>query len=476
MSTKPYLIRMTWLLITFNALVACTPNIETQSPTLEPTTTVIPTLTSVAATYQGAVLPTPKPIDMEVVPPPAWLISGHKAVPATYGSYSISANLGGSIVQRFFDAVVPPKDDFATANLSVNQAVTIILGSGTLPLDAMQASVGKEFNGAFLATLEDLRPLNRIDAYHEGNLTIVLFEPIGNEEDQFLQVDIVVGDNEAGPFTGGATYFWRLIPVSEALAPTPNYDQTATAIVQAVVSTVQPKVHASLPSPDKNWRVETIIYDCVQVAEDGPNAYEQLKLIQASDGTETVIDTQLQYCGGVGAYGLGGLYWSPNSRYFYYTDAREGSPDGLCWYWERPIYRMDVLTQAKEFIGEGPLSPDKTKIATWRENDLVIWGLDEGELARIPAAVADAKRGPISWSPDSGSLVYLQTTSDCFPFGKSYVIRFDLPEHRQSLLLESKPISFVHVSWETPDQISLSDEQGNQWNYDLVNSKLEPVP
>jgi len=46
----------------------------------------------------------------------------------------------------------------------------------------------------------------------------------------------------------------------------------------------------------------------------------------------------------------------------------------------------------------------------------------------------------------------------------------------QSLLLESKPISFIHVHWETPDQISLSDEQGNQWRYDLVMLKLERAP
>jgi len=475
MLTEPFLLRLIWLLSLLSSLAACTPNIETQSPAVEPTMGVIPTLTPVVATYQGIALPTPQPIDMEAVPPPAWLISRHQGVSATYGSYSISANLEGTVVQRFFDAAVPPKDDFATASLALNQAVTIVLGSGTLPLHAIQAGVGKEFNGAFLATLEDLRPLNRIDAYHEGNLTIVLFEPIGNEEDQFLQVDVVVGDHEAAPFTGGATYFWRLIPAPEVLAPTPDYNQTATAIVQAVVSTVQPKVHTSLPSPDKNWRVEIIIYDCVQVAEEGPNAYEQMTLIRVGDGTETVIATQLQSCGGLGAYGLEGLYWSPNSRYFYYTDAREGVPDG-CGSWDRPIHRADVLTQATEFIGEGPLSPDKTKIAMWYESDLVIWSLDEGELARLPVVVTDAKQGPISWSPDSRSLVYLQTTLDCFPFGKSYVIRFDVSEREQSLLLESQAPSFMDVTWEAPDRINLSDEQGNQWSYDLVMLKLERVP
>jgi len=206
------------------------------------------------------------------------------------------------------------------------------------------------------------------------------------------------------------------------------------------------------------------------------NAYEQLKLIQVSNGAESVMDRQLQYCGGLGGYGFGGLFWSANSRYFYYTSAREGVPDGLCWYWERPIHRLDVLTSQAEFIGGGPLSPDKTRIALWRENDLVIWSLDEGELAHVPAAIVNAMKGPISWSPDGESLVYIQTTADCFPFGKSYVIRLDASELEQTLLLESDTPSFIYVAWEAPNRIGLRDEQGNPWRYNLVTNELRPVP
>ena len=178
----------------------------------------------------------------------------------------------------------------------------------------------------------------------------------------------------------------------------------------------------------------------------------------------------------MGAYGLGELYWSSDSRYFYYTDAREGSPDGLCWYWERPIYRLDVLTQETELLGSGPFSPDQTKIAMWQKNDLVIWSLYGGELSRIPAVISDAKRGPIAWSPDSESLVYLQNESDCFPFGKSYLIRFDMSKTEQNLLLESDTPSFIYATWDASDRITLSDEQGNHWVYDLATLKLEQVP
>ena len=301
-----------------------------------------------------------------------------------------------------------------------------------------------------------------------GGYVLVVFAEwadLGNVEYGFW-IDVQAETLKASP----------TLEVTVTHAPTPEFDQTATAIVQAVVSTAQPQVHASSLSPDRNWRVEIIIFDCVQVVEGDLNAYEQLKLFRVSDEAEWVIDNQLRYCGGLGAHSFGGLLWSPNSRYFYYTPAREGAPDGVCWYWEHPIYRIDVLTQAIEFIGAGPLSPDKTKIAMWQETDLVVWRLDEGELARIPAAISDARQGPISWSPDSQSLVYLQTTSDCFPFGKSYVIRFDVPEGQQSLLLESETPSFIYVAWVAPDRLSLNDEHINYWTYNLDTHELEQVP
>ena len=438
---------------------------------------------SLPITYKGLVLSRPQSNRdiMMPQPPPAWLIVGDEVILASFGSSCLPVLVFG---MGCGDAPAPQgRTDLATAILPAKTQAVIVIASTTV----------KEFRATVQPWTEepDSAPLTVRELQTESergiNKTVFTLEPLDETDDLLLEITVTY-------IRGGASYHWRLnpdltaaatitpnptpIPATATETPvlTPNYDQTATAVVQAVISTVQPRVHSSMLSPDENWRVETIIYDCTQVTEDGPNAYEQLKLIRISDGTESVIATQLLYCGGVGAYGFEGLWWSSNSRYFYYTDAREGSPDGLCWYWEHPIYRADVLTQETEFIGEGPLSPDQTKIAMWREKDLVIWGLDEGELASIPAANPDAKRGPITWSPDSQSLVYLQTESDCFPFGKSYLIRVDVFKGEQTLLLESKPISFIHVSWETPDRISLSDDQGNQWSYDFVYSKLEPVP
>ena len=266
-------------------------------------------------------------------------------------------------------------------------------------------------------------------------------------------------------------------PTTKATVPPTKAVETPTVtpdIAGTVVAISQPKVFASYPSPDGQWRAEIIIYDCVQVSEGDANAYEQLKLIRVDTGGEKIIDSQLQNCGGLGAYGLGGLFWSPNSRYFYYTDAREGVPDG-CGYWERPIIRLDVTNQISKGLGGGPLSPDGAKIATWQGQELVVWDISQGELARAQAAVPDAMPGPIAWSPDSQALVYLQTTSDCPPSGKSYVVRLDLPGLEPTLLLKSETPSFGGVIWDALDRIRLYDDASKQWGFDLDTGTLTPT-
>ena len=266
-------------------------------------------------------------------------------------------------------------------------------------------------------------------------------------------------------------------PVNQEPTSTPDYLVTGTAIAQTVVATVQPRLYASYPSPDRKWRVDILIYDCTQIQADADqNAYEQMNLIQVNGGTEMMVDSQLQNCGGVGAYGLGGLYWSPNSRYFYYTDARESFPDGACGYWARPIKRVDVMTQEAQPVGGGHFSPDKTKLAFWEENDIVLWSLNEGEIGRLPGVIPGAFNGQIAWSPDGNSLAYLQTELDCYPYGKSYVTRVHLRPLIQTLLLESESPSFGFLTWDALYRISLVDEQGKKWRYNLASKDLRPAP
>ena len=250
-----------------------------------------------------------------------------------------------------------------------------------------------------------------------------------------------------------------------------------TEMVATLVAAVRPRVLTSHLSPDGQWRAEVVIYDCTQVfGIPDENSYEQFRLIQVSTGTALEIDSQYIYCGGLGAYGLEGLFWSPNSRYFYYTDARAGLPDGCNFGWERSIIGFDVTSLAVGFFGSGPLSPDGYWMATWQGPNMVIWALDGGVVAYTQAVAPGALQGRIAWSPDGQALVYVQYDSDCPLSGKSYVVRLELPELNQTRLIESEAPTFGGVRWDTPDQLTLFDEQGKEWRYSFTTQELMPVP
>jgi len=267
--------------------------------------------------------------------------------------------------------------------------------------------------------------------------------------------------------------------------PTPDDLATAhfieTASVNTIISTVKAQVLASYPSSDGKWRIDIIRYDCIDYPYPdyvGIIAYEQLKLVNLSDGTEKIVEDLLLNCDGVGAFGFDGLYWSPSNRYFYFSDWREGTPDGGCGnYLSLPIYRLDTVTQEIITIGGSHISPDRTKLGMWEGKEIVIWDLDKGEIARIQGLAANFINGAIAWSPDNQALVYLQSTFDCAPdYGTTYVTRLDLAEMSQTLLLKFQPPGFGGVSWEVPDEITLIDGEGKLWNFDLKSREINPAP
>jgi hypothetical protein len=241
------------------------------------------------------------------------------------------------------------------------------------------------------------------------------------------------------------------------------------------VAISEPRIYSTLLSPNGKWLAEIVIYACTAVGGVDENAYEQLKLIQVDNGDEKIADNQLQYCGGLGAFGLEGLFWSLNNRYFYYTNAREGFPGG-CGYWERPIIRLDASSLELEHLGGGPRSPDGTMLATWQGQELAVWGVNEGEIARVSAMAAEIGPGAVTWSPDSQALIYVQLASYCPLSGKSYVVRLDLAALEQTLLLESETPTFGNTSWDVQNELTLFDENGKEWRYNFTTQDLRVVP
>jgi len=135
-------------------------------------------------------------------------------------------------------------------------------------------------------------------------------------------------------------------------AETPTRELIAT-----VIAIGEARGLTSLASPDGTWQAVLTVYDCVPVGDTERYAYEWLALAQAGEDSSVLVASQLINCGGLGAYGLEVLSWSADSRHVYYTDAREGVPDGQG-AWTQPVLRFDTQTGTTERLPAGTLLPD----------------------------------------------------------------------------------------------------------------------
>ncbi len=252
-------------------------------------------------------------------------------------------------------------------------------------------------------------------------------------------------------------------------APTP-------AEAAAVVAAVRAETQTEHLSPDGRWRAVVYTYPCTQM-DDVLMAYDELRLISVDDGTDPLVAHQLQNCEGLGAIGLGGLFWSANSRYFYYTDARQGVPDGGCAPYTQPTFRLDVATLATQRLGSGPRSPDGTRLAAWQDGALFIWDLETGAAEHVTPLNSANVQGAIAWSPDGQSLAYMQTESPCPPTGRATIARVNLTGLGQTVVLDTADLpdaaqSFLGLAWDTPDTLRIMGMMGEEWRLDLTTGTL----
>ena len=259
-------------------------------------------------------------------------------------------------------------------------------------------------------------------------------------------------------------------PASE---PTPD----PTAIIDSIMAHGTRHSLSVSASPDQHWRVEVVRSDCTPIGGDSL-AYEQMLLETIGASEARVLADQIQSCGGLGAFGLQGLYWSSDSRFFYYTPAREGQPDGGCGPWQRPIVRVDVRGGGTLDLAEGTPAPagaatsEGGLTASFVGQDLVLWSRAAADVLRVPAAVPAASFGPLAWSPDGQSLVYLAWRVPCPPYEKSDLVRVDLPGSQAAVLPAPDAPIFTTLAWPAAGQLRLTDAQGQAWTYDLAAQTL----
>jgi len=268
--------------------------------------------------------------------------------------------------------------------------------------------------------------------------------------------------------------------------PTP--DATQRAIVETLKKTVDPELAALSTSPDGRWRVVRLTYPCKAVG-DNPlkeNAYEILQAIRTVDSLVFPIDEQYQNCGGVGAYGLGEIRWSTNSRYYYYTDARVGVPDGGGLGWMPTLFRYDTVTHQVETIGPAVLSPDGNEIAAaevWVNEQwwfspraLVIWDINGLELTRFETRFGeDTVWGKLhaAWSPTEPALVYIEMECLQRVKCKSWLYFVNRTSGQRELLLQEWTPAIEAVGWESPGQLHLTDANYEKWVFNLSDQSIE---
>ena len=258
--------------------------------------------------------------------------------------------------------------------------------------------------------------------------------------------------------------------------PTIFFKRTPAAmptIVPTIMAMAKPQISLSSLSPDGEWRADLIAYDCMQVGDGDEVAYDQLNMVHLTDMSAVVVDFQVQSCEGTGARGIGPLFWSSNSRFFYYTTARMGRPDG-CGYWQPPMYRIDVNFQTKQYIGVGELSPDHNKIAAWDQDNQWIWDVNGQKITGRLFQDTEIEEGPIAWGPDSQQLVFLQFESSCPLSGKSYVGYTNLSENEYGTYFKYDDHTFGDVYWYGFDKYILVDADGKEYIFDLDKWQLEP--
>lgn len=248
--------------------------------------------------------------------------------------------------------------------------------------------------------------------------------------------------------------------------PTPDY--AATALPRKTPETFQ-----ILDSPDEKWQARIVVRACLDPLVAYDVGADVLLIRNNETGQESIADEQALYCDGAGAGGLKALFWSENSRYLYYTRARTGVPDG-CGYWSPPYSVYDTVMAETQLLGSGKLSPDKTLLAVWGADELVIWNLNGGEVAQSLLDDPTLVPGPIAWSRDDHSLVYMQTSGYCPP-GDTFLTRLDAPDYKTVFKRKLAYPDFGGIDWKLADELRLMDWRNMQWRYVMSTDYLEPI-
>lgn len=103
-------------------------------------------------------------------------------------------------------------------------------------------------------------------------------------------------------------------------------EPTPDPLIDVITAASEPTIIQSFMLD--GYTASVTVYPCVEAGVE-EMSYERLDITNTSTNETHTVADQLIAGGGVGAYGLGILRAAPDGSFLFYTDAREGSPDGL---------------------------------------------------------------------------------------------------------------------------------------------------
>ena len=150
------------------------------------------------ASYQDIELPTPRAVGgVSAQPPPAWLVVGGKAYPATQGSYCY----GGACVDMVPPQMMPDLSKVTTVRADAKPVILIRADT----IDEFSASTRKWTQEPNFDPAGERKLTN--ESRSDGELLVFTLEPLGNAEDQLLTAFVRFRQ-------GDASYLWRLNPAT----------------------------------------------------------------------------------------------------------------------------------------------------------------------------------------------------------------------------------------------------------------------
>ncbi len=266
------------------------------------------------------------------------------------------------------------------------------------------------------------------------------------------------------------------VPATPAAAPTNTLEPAieATAFAAAVLS-APPELVETSAAPDGKASAELWTAACGVVPgfeAYGPVGHDEIRWRATSDAEPILIAQQIRVCQGLGAFGLRVLQWSADSRYVFYTDAAQGSPDGGGCPWFGRVLRWDTVERAAVSLGNGATSPDGNWVAGVDRTDITIWSWNSDTVKRGAVLQNGWPISAIGWAPDGKRVLFVQSEGNCGIGGASVIGLFNVETNQVKELLRTQDPALLTFRFESIDELTFFGTSPDPHRFRLTEDSL----